>query len=834
MVSSVSHPYREQVPADGGRDVERYLDAEVFPLARLKSLSPILLCLLAAIAFFSLAWVGIWITREAGRVASIWLANAALLSLLLSTDRRIWPAMLVSALAANIAANLSAGDSLPIALILSLCNSFEVAASAYLITRFRPKIDLSRRADLVLFFTIAAVCAPSATAVAAAAALSVLADAPFLAVLGNWFAADSLGMLVLPPLLLGSYPSLGKQTFFEQILRPTSLLLLLLVCTVTTLVFAQNTYPFLFFVIPPLVLAAFYVGFAGAAMSILLVAAISIFFTIHGRGPIVLVDASLPIRIFFLQTFLATCVFITLVVAANIADRQRLLRTLRIHMEATERANRAKSEFLSTVSHELRTPLTSIRGSLGLIAAGVTGQLPPKVSNLVKIAYTNSERLVRLINDILDMEKIESGKMIFVMRQMPIRTMVEQVIAANVDFMPDRGIRIVLVDDAPRAEANVDPDRLNQVFANLLSNAIKFSPVGGTVTVTLARRRGNFIRVSVADRGAGIPEPFRKRMFGKFEQSDASNTREKGGTGLGLSIAKSIVEKLGGTIGFETEDGKGTDFHVDLPEVAPAEIRAAGPAASPANSDRRDRVLICEDESDISAVIAALLDASGFASDVAPDIASAKTLLETRDYVALTLDIKLAGESGIKLFQDVRASPANADVPVIVISAVADETKRSLNGSALGITDWLEKPVDPERLHAALAKIVARKVDRRPRVLHVEDDDGVLEVMSEGLGSDVSITFARTVREARDAISNHRFDLMILDIALPDGSGLDLLSNLPVETAVIIFSAAEVDDRLGARVKAVMTKTKASELDVARLVKSFLPTAATTKSVAEE
>jgi DNA-binding response OmpR family regulator len=164
----------------------------------------------------------------------------------------------------------------------------------------------------------------------------------------------------------------------------------------------------------------------------------------------------------------------------------------------------------------------------------------------------------------------------------------------------------------------------------------------------------------------------------------------------------------------------------------------------------------------------------------------------------------------------------NSDISVIVISAVADEARRSLNGSAVGIVDWLEKPVDSKRLHAALAKIVGRRVEPKPQILHVEDDEGVLAVMSEGLGSGVSITSAKTLKEARQAIANHRFDLVILDIALPDGSGLDLLADLPLETGVIVFSAAELDDKLGDRVQAIMTKTKASEIDVAKLVRNML------------
>ena len=508
-------------------------------------------------------------------------------------------------------------------------------------------------------------------------------------------------------------------------------------------------------------------------------------------------------------------------------DKGRVVGLITYNRDVTEqkRVSQLKDEFISTVSHELRTPLTSIRGSLGLISAGVAGELPAKAANLVKIAHTNSERLVHLINDILDLEKMGSGKMIFHTKRMPVRPLLEQAIAASSSYMADKNIRIVLLDDAARAEAEIDADRLHQVMANLLSNAIKFSPAGETVAVRLARHAGQKLRLSVSDRGQGIPEEFRHRIFGKFEQADASSTRAMGGTGLGLNIVKMIAEKLGGSVSFETEEGKGTSFHVDLPEAVAGGAVADDIAGLEPVSGNRLRVLICEDEPDVASTIAAMLDAEGFSSDVAPDIASARALLAGRTYEALTLDIRLAGESGIELFRNVRASQENADIPVIVISAVADEARRSLNGAAVGIIDWLEKPVDPERLHAALGKVVGAR-SGHPKILHVEDDEGVLAVMSEGLGPDVSIMSAKTLHEAREAVASHRFDLVILDIALPDGSGLDLLADLPAETAVIVFSAIEFDRSLGHRVRAVMTKTKASELDVAQLVKTFLPAAA--------
>lgn len=483
-----------------------------------------------------------------------------------------------------------------------------------------------------------------------------------------------------------------------------------------------------------------------------------------------------------------------------------------------KRNQEIKNDFISTVSHELRTPLTSIRGSLGLIAAGVAGPLPPKVENLVRIAHSNSERLVLLINDILDMEKIESGKMSFDIRPLKLRPVVEHAIHAAGSYRAEKGVRLLLVDDAPGSVVEIDPDRLHQAFSNLLSNAIKYSPDNGIVWVRISSV-GEELRLSVTDQGAGIPEAFRSRIFGKFEQADSSSTREKGGTGLGLSITKAIIEHMRGRISFETEDGKGTTFSIDLPKVTETVHATSGTLSSV--QDGRRRVLICEDEGDIAAVIAAMLAHDGFASDVAPDLASAKTLLAERRYAALTLDIDLAGESGIQLFQNMRTSPANAGLPVVVISAMADEARRSINGSAVGIVDWLEKPIDPERLHSAMQKIIATEAERPPRVLHVEDDEDVLEVMSAGLGKDVAMSFARSLAEARERLSGASFDLVILDLALPDGSGLDLIGDI-AGTPVIIFSAAEVEARLSASVKAVMTKTKTSEIDVAKFVRTLL------------
>lgn len=229
-----------------------------------------------------------------------------------------------------------------------------------------------------------------------------------------------------------------------------------------------------------------------------------------------------------------------------------------------KRLERLQSDFVSTVSHELRTPLTSIRGALGLLAGGVTGELPEESRECVDIALANSQRLIRLINDILDMEKIQSGRMELRMKYLFVGPAVKAAIAANEAFAAAHRVSLVLVGEPPEAGVFSDEDRLAQVLANLLSNAVKFSPPDAVVAVAV-ERAGAWVRVTVTDRGPGIPEEIRDRIFQRFVQADTSTTRQRGGTGLGLSISKALVEKMRGRIGFEVKGGVGTAFYFELP-----------------------------------------------------------------------------------------------------------------------------------------------------------------------------------------------------------------------------------------------------------------------------
>jgi two-component system sensor histidine kinase VicK len=245
--------------------------------------------------------------------------------------------------------------------------------------------------------------------------------------------------------------------------------------------------------------------------------------------------------------------------------RGEILGLVEVARDITEskRQEQMKNEFIATVSHELRTPLTAIMASVGFLAGNSGDTLPDSVMRLLRIAQGNCKRLVHIVNDILDIEKVESGGMACDQRPIEIRALVAQAIEANQSVANDYGLTVRLDDAAAEGFVNADPDRLIQVITNLLSNAIKFSAPQTEVTVMI-ENTDEAVRVSVRDHGPGIPDAYKDRIFDKFVQVDATDRRKKGGTGLGLSIARQIVRQFGGEIGFEAAPGGGTIFSVVL------------------------------------------------------------------------------------------------------------------------------------------------------------------------------------------------------------------------------------------------------------------------------
>jgi len=237
-----------------------------------------------------------------------------------------------------------------------------------------------------------------------------------------------------------------------------------------------------------------------------------------------------------------------------------------------KRAEKLKDEFVSTVSHELRTPLTSISGSLGLINGGALGEVSPQVKEMLTVANNNADRLLLLINDILDMQKIEAGNMEFNPQLMEVAPLIEQATEINQAYAEKLNINLKIINNQQNVYVNADSDRLMQVLCNLISNAAKFSPTGNTVELK-SIVMDTHINISVTDHGSGIPASFQEKLFEKFTQADSSNTRKPGSTGLGLSISKAIIEKHDGEIGYSTEEGAGTCFWFKL-LIVPHEERA--------------------------------------------------------------------------------------------------------------------------------------------------------------------------------------------------------------------------------------------------------------------
>ena len=229
-----------------------------------------------------------------------------------------------------------------------------------------------------------------------------------------------------------------------------------------------------------------------------------------------------------------------------------------------KRVEKIKDEFVSTVSHELRTPLTSIHGALGLVLSGALDELPEKVNELLETADRNTERLMHLINDILDMQKIEAGKLEYSFSQINLLDTIEKSLTDNLSYAKQYHVNIQLGDKVDDVIVKVDPLRLAQIMSNLLSNAAKFSNKNSTIFIH-TNINNKLAKISVVDTGEGIPEEYFDKIFSKFSQYDASATKEKGGTGLGLAISKQMIEAMGGSIDFTSTIGKGTSFNIYLP-----------------------------------------------------------------------------------------------------------------------------------------------------------------------------------------------------------------------------------------------------------------------------
>jgi PAS domain S-box-containing protein len=490
-------------------------------------------------------------------------------------------------------------------------------------------------------------------------------------------------------------------------------------------------------------------------------------------------------------------------------------------MSERKKIEQMKNEFISVVSHELRTPITSIRGALGLILGGAVGTFTDKATKLLNIANHNCERLLLLINDILDIEKIETGKMNFQLKIVDLNQLVNEAISTNKIYGEKYAIDIQLTQTITYLKVNVDTDRLIQVLTNLISNAVKFASKNTSVDITITRNN-EFARVSVTNMGRGISKEFQPHIFQKFSQADSSDTRNKDGSGLGLNISKAIIEKMGGTLQFVSTPNEQTTFYFELPICSEIPVNMYDVSSENVLIDHHKKLLICEDDEDQANYLKVLLESAGYESDIAPTVADAKKLLAESTYQAILLDLILPDEDGITFIRELRRDERTEQLPIIVQSVIAQTGRTLINGEAFAVVDWLDKPVDFGKLLHAITLVRLRMHENKPHILHVEDDLDTHNIIKALLEEKVDVTPVFTLEQARKKLAHEKFDLVILDLLLPDGNGAELLPLMSkYKLPVIVYSSVELDRQYSQYVSQELIKSKTSNEELISLIQSL-------------
>lgn len=472
-------------------------------------------------------------------------------------------------------------------------------------------------------------------------------------------------------------------------------------------------------------------------------------------------------------------------------------------------AEKLKNQFVSMISHELRTPLTSIRGALGLVSSGVLGTLPDKVKELVDIAGSNSIRLVNIINDILDLEKIKAGKMEFNFNKYPLIELINETVDFNKGYAAQYNVEYKVVQNIDKELVNVDKDRFIQVLTNLLSNAAKFSIKNEKVIISVDRNN-YMLRVSVTNKGAGIPEEAHSKIFESFSQVKNSGVRRKDGTGLGLSISKSIMQKMGGNIGFSSIVNQETTFYFELPE---AHLK-----------NNNKNILICEDDQTTAHYIQKMFQIQGYHADVAYNAKQAQDYLAQKEYYLMTLDIILPDKNGLILLNEIKNNEKTKKLPVIVISALDEDFVESdIKHEAVA---WIEKSFDSKKLEKTITEIMYKKHTDKIKILHVEHDEDISKIVSLTLSENANVTNITTLAEAERIIDELVFDLIIIDYKFPNGTCEQLIDKIKIspnqDANLVILSAYEINPSIAEKVNMVICKTKVSNEQLLKCLEPFI------------
>ncbi|MCC7212702.1 MAG: response regulator [Candidatus Brocadia sp.] len=501
---------------------------------------------------------------------------------------------------------------------------------------------------------------------------------------------------------------------------------------------------------------------------------------------------------------------------------------------ALERANKMKSEFLANMSHELRTPLNAIIGFAEVLRDKIAGDLNEEQTDFVNDIHSSGSHLLQMINDILDLSKIEAGKMELQYGVFPVPAAIEEVytIIKGLASKKHLELKTVILTDMKSIEA--DRVKFKQVLYNLLSNAIKFTPENGKIVLE-AGVMEDMLQVSVSDTGIGMKSDDQQKVFKEFWQADSSFARKYEGTGLGLALTKRIVEMHGGKIWFESEYGKGSIFSFSLPVKAavkttePKEIKAKPRQTIPAGVKDAKTVLVVEDDRMAADLLTLYLTNAGYNVVVAVD--GEEAIKKAKEYqpFLITLDVMLPKKDGWDVLSELKNSQDVAPIPVIIVSMVDNKDL----GFSLGAVEYLMKPIDRTKLIDIVNSCIPaeRNTGKSMKVLVVDDDEKAVKYMSsvlEKAGFDVLKAYSG--KAGINLAINNNPDLMILDLMMPEVSGFDVvetLRNHPTAKGIpiIICSAKDItpEDKkiLNGHILAIVQKSSHTKEDLLSTIKKI-------------
>ena len=492
-------------------------------------------------------------------------------------------------------------------------------------------------------------------------------------------------------------------------------------------------------------------------------------------------------------------------------------------------ATRHKSEFMANMSHELRTPLNAVIGFSEVLLEQMFGDLNPKQDEYIQDILASGRHLLALINDILDLSKVEAGRMELELSTFDLPMLLENTCAMVQERAIRHGLHLTLDIDKHLAAFTADERKVKQTILNLLSNAVKFTPQGGTICLR-ARPDSGYVEISVSDTGIGITPEHQQKIFEEFYQAGDDSGRKREGTGLGLSLAKKFVELHGGKVWVKSEKGLGSTFTFTLPMRAPVEKTAAEREMGPVAQAKRPVVLVIEDDASAAKLLSIHLMEAGFNVEVANDGEAGFEKAQALQPAIITLDILMPGLDGWDLLARLKADQRTAPIPVVIVSIV-DERGR---GFALGAAEYLVKPVQPEELISAVRRVAQLKVSghRKATILAIDDDPIVLELMDAALSPE---GFA--VLKAGGGVEGLRLaqervpDLIVLDLLMPDVDGFEVLDELKhnsitADIPIVILTCKtltrEDKDRLNGKINHLMLKGEFSRTDLIAHLRSVL------------